>query len=55
LPHVIFTSELEWDPSALDHDFKADEQWGAIPAIDDRLDPFGDYNHRVVVQHLSYF
>jgi hypothetical protein len=22
LPHVILTSELEWDPSVLDHDFK---------------------------------
>jgi hypothetical protein len=21
LPHVILTSELEWDPSVLDHDF----------------------------------
>jgi hypothetical protein len=55
LPHVILTSELEWDPSVLDHDYKTDEQWGVIPAIYDRFDPFGDYNHRVVVQHLSYF
>jgi hypothetical protein len=55
LPHVILTSELEWDPSVRDHGFKTDEQWGAIPEIDDRLDQFGDYNHRVVVQHLSYF
>jgi hypothetical protein len=22
LPHVILTSELEWDPSVLDHEFK---------------------------------
>jgi hypothetical protein len=55
LPHVIVTSELEWDPSVLDHDFKPHLQWGAIPVIDDRFDQFGDYNHRVVVQHLSYF
>jgi hypothetical protein len=28
LPHVILTSsESEWDPSVLDHDFKEDEQW----------------------------
>jgi hypothetical protein len=37
------------------HDFKADEQWGAIPSIDDRFDQFGEYNPRVVNQHLSYF
>jgi hypothetical protein len=28
LPHVMMTSELEWDPSVLDHEFKVDEQWG---------------------------
>jgi hypothetical protein len=55
LPHVILTSELEWDPSVLDHDFQADDQWGVVPEIDDRFNQFGDYNHRVVVQHLSYF
>jgi hypothetical protein len=28
LTHVMMTSELEWDPSGLDHEFKEDEQWG---------------------------
>jgi hypothetical protein len=27
LPHVIRTSEFEWDPSVLDHDVREDEQW----------------------------
>jgi hypothetical protein len=31
LPHVILTSELEWDPSVLEHKFKEDEQWGDPP------------------------
>jgi hypothetical protein len=55
LPHVILTSELEWDPSVLDHDFKEDEQWGAVPELDSSFDEVGDYKHRVIVQHLAYF
>jgi hypothetical protein len=31
LPHIICTSELEWDPSVLDHDVREDEQWGEVP------------------------
>jgi hypothetical protein len=30
LPHAICTSELEWDPSVLDHDVREDEQWGEV-------------------------
>jgi hypothetical protein len=33
LPHVILTSELEWDTSVLDHIFKASEQWGEVPTF----------------------
>ena len=55
LPHVILTSELEWDPSVLDHEFNADTQWGDVPDIDTRFNEVGDYQHRVIVQHLSYF
>jgi hypothetical protein len=55
LPHVILTSEMEWDPSVLDHDFNDDAQWGDVPDIDTPFDNFGDYKHRVIVQHLSYF
>jgi hypothetical protein len=49
------TSEVEWDPSVLDHDFKEDEQWGEIPEIESSFDNVGDYKHRVIVQHLAYF
>jgi hypothetical protein len=55
LPHVILTSELEWDPLVLDHDFKKDEQWGEVPELDTSFNDYGDYKHRVVVQHLAYF
>jgi hypothetical protein len=27
------TSELEWDPSVLDHEFKEDAQWGDTATI----------------------
>jgi hypothetical protein len=55
LPHVILTSELEWDPSVLDHEYKEDEQWGDVPNINTSFDEVGDYRHRVIVQHLAYF
>jgi hypothetical protein len=55
LPHVILTSELEWDPSVLDHEFKEDEQWAEAPTINTQFDEVGDYKHRVVLHHNSYF
>jgi hypothetical protein len=48
-------SELEWEPSVLDHDFKEDEQWGEGPELDSSFDEFGDYKHHMIVQHLAYF
>jgi hypothetical protein len=42
LPHVILTSELEWDPSVLGHVFKQDEQWGEAPSFNSRFDEVGD-------------
>jgi hypothetical protein len=41
LPHVILTSELEWDLSALDHEFKEDEEWGEAIAINTSFDEVG--------------
>jgi hypothetical protein len=55
LPHVKMTSELEWDPSVLDHEFKEDEQWGDPPTIPSFFDDVVDYKHRVALQHHSYF
>ena len=39
LPHVILTSDMEWDPSVPDHEYDlADEQWfNALDAHE--LDP----------------
>jgi hypothetical protein len=56
LPHVILTSELEWDPSVLDHAFKEDEQWGEAPTFKSQFDEVGDYTQRVVtLHHNTYF
>jgi hypothetical protein len=49
LPHVIMTSELEWDPSVLDHKFKEDEQWGDSPTIPSSFNAVGEYKHRVAL------
>jgi hypothetical protein len=38
LPHVIRMSELEWDPSVLEHVFKEDEQWGEVPSFNSQFD-----------------
>ena len=61
LPHVFLTSELEWDPTVLDHEHTSDFQWGESkdPHNDlypnKRFDEFGNYRQRVTVHHLSYF
>jgi hypothetical protein len=49
------TSELEWDPSVLDHEFKEHEQWRDSPTIPSDLKDVGEYKHRVALQHHSYF
>jgi Reverse transcriptase (RNA-dependent DNA polymerase) len=59
LPHVHLTSELEWDPSVMDHTFHDASEWGADPTIppgtllDSRFDELGQYRRRVTVNHLS--
>jgi hypothetical protein len=57
-PHVMMTSELEWDPSVLDHEFKEDEQWGDIPTIPSSFDDVGDYKHDIsesdTFNHIIY-
>jgi hypothetical protein len=51
----MLTSDLEWDPSVLDHEFKEDEQWGDTPIFPSSLDDVGDYKYRVALQNHSYF
>ena len=59
LPHVILTSEEEWDPSKLDLDVDKDEDWyDAISdenhyTINQKFDEYGNYRHRVEVQSTS--
>jgi hypothetical protein len=55
LPHVTLTSELEWDPSVIDHEFKEDESWGDPPTIPSSVDEVGDFKQRVSLKHQSYF
>ena len=61
LPHVFLTSELEWDPSVLDHAYHDVSEWGDGEASDhgtlthSRYDEFGQYRQRVLVNHHSYF
>jgi hypothetical protein len=55
LPHVILISELEWNPSVLDHIFKADEQWGESPTFKSQFNEVGDYTQCVILHHNTYF
>jgi hypothetical protein len=48
------TSELEWDPSVLDHEFKEDESLGDPLSIPSSFSDVGYYKHRVALQHHSY-
>jgi hypothetical protein len=60
LPHEHLTSEIVWEPSILDHDPTEDEQWfDAVADLEadprtNLFDEFGDYRHRVTVQHASF-
>ena len=59
LPHVLMTSEIEWNPSSIDHNVTDDEQW--YDAIDDLetdptvnlFDEYGNYRRRVEVQQVE--
>ena len=50
LPHVIFTSDVDWDPRVLDFDVDGNDEW--YDAISDNVDhadlfdAFGDYKGR---------
>jgi len=56
LPHVILTSELDWDPGQLDLALDDDDNWfdavSDLPAdtFSSLFDEYGDYRHRVEVQ-----
>ncbi len=56
LPHVILTSEMDWDPAVLDHTFEEDEEWfDAVQDLErdpakELFDEYGNYRHRVVMQ-----
>ena len=61
LPHVFMTSDLDWDPSVLDHKLTDDEQWhDALTGLEanphlNLFDEFGDYRKRVIVQEAATF
>jgi hypothetical protein len=61
LPHVFLTSEMEWDPTVLDHEYHDVSEWGDDVASDagtlhqSRYDEFGQYRQRVLVNHHLYF
>jgi hypothetical protein len=61
LPHVLFLSELEWDPTVLDHQYHDSLEWGDEAASthgtlhNSCYDEFGQYFQQVLVNHLSYF
>jgi hypothetical protein len=48
LPHVIWTSDEEWDPTVLDHEITDNEMWcDAISDLQEGLmhHPFDEYGH----------
>jgi len=57
LPHVLLTSDMEWDPSSLDNEFTFDDDWadarcddpeGIPPYDDNRFSLTGEYQGRHV-------
>jgi hypothetical protein len=61
LPHVFLTSEMEWDPTVLDHQYHDISDWGDTSLSSNgtlnsaRYDEFGQYLQQFLVNHLSYF
>jgi hypothetical protein len=59
LPHVIWTGDLNWDPSVLDHTLDGDQNWfDAIFDLEAQpftslFDEFGDYRKRIIVQDVK--
>lgn len=52
LPHVIWTQEGKWGPSALGHNLMDDHQW--LDAVAHALlDEFGERRNRVVAQEAD--
>ena len=59
LPHVVLTSDLDWDPAVLDHELDLEDWKDApmdLPGINsygcNKFDPLGHYRGRVV--NLTY-
>ena len=60
LPHVVLTSDKDWDPSVLDHTLDDNEDW--YNAVSDlQIDPatnlfdeFGNYHNCTVVQEVFF-
>jgi hypothetical protein len=59
LPHVVWTSDNDWDPTVLDHSLDDDSNWfDAISDLEARpftslFDEYGDYRQRVIVQEVA--
>jgi len=58
LPHVVWTSDKDWDPSVLDHELSTNTDWfesisdlseGVIHSV---FDEFGEYKHRSAQLHV---
>ena len=39
LPHIVMTSDKDWDPSITDNDADTDDIWHACVETNDELDP----------------
>lgn len=58
LPHVVWTSDVEWNPSVLDHEIEDEDEWyDAITDMQEGIiqspfDEFGNYRKREVDLHF---
>ena len=52
LPHVVMTSDDDWDPTVLDHDVTSERTWrptdSVPPDLTPHFDEFGRYRHRTI-------
>ena len=58
LPHVIWTSDIDWDSSVLDHDLSSNDDWyNSVSDLDvgiihSAFDEFGEYKYHSAQSHV---
>jgi hypothetical protein len=54
-PEILLINPAEGSHPILNHDSLENKQWGEIPEMESFVDEVSDYEHHIIVQHLTHF